>query len=147
MAKWKKPIKIAMALATIHVILTLLQLPVTMHMAQNAGEEICSMARRDELRNFKWTDPLVSTVNASPSLPYPLFEAAPFLKEECNVRVYAPPVRYLLTFGTVYVRIRSSRMSVFLHMHYHALWTPILDLFRSEPYAGRIEIVGFGSIP
>lgn len=156
--KWAKA---ASFLLAVDIFATLAQTPVTLRMAENAGRELCAMARRGELQTWKWPDPMRGVVNDSPSLPKQLRKWAPLLARSCTVRVYPT----ISEAGIVLIHIRpesakyralmeelqgsdrwfpGGNEGLWIALHHSFLWTPLFDLLRSEPYGNRIEITGFG---
>jgi len=118
-------------------------------MAENAGHELCAMARRGELQNWQWPQLMRGVVNGSPSLPEHMQHFASRLARSCTVRVY--PLDWVL--GVITMHIYSEVIDdqhygygygTWIGLRYHLLWTPLFDLLRSVGYDGRIEIIGFG---
>lgn len=126
---------------TLHILVTVAQLPVTMRMAEDAGHEICAMARRGELGSWEWPEQKRGFVNASPTAASYLSSLAPYFKTKCTVRVEILNAFAAVLFGAMSVNMSSDGHGWTFAVQHHVFWTTVLDLLRSPPYGGRIEIV------
>lgn len=155
-ARWRLFGKIAVFLLLVDTFVTLAQAPVVLRMAENAGHELCAMARRGELRHRRWPEQPRRIANTSPSVTDWLRRSAPLLAESCSVRVYPT----LWPSGAVVLHIRPDAArnrallqrrlaghwdvglteGIWIAVRHDLLWTNLFDPLRSVGYDGRIEI-------